>query len=60
MLSKHIDAIALAVIVLAMVAFSNAPKVIFARDLQSRDIRVQNAVGHTSICPLDALLARVR
>ena len=60
MLSKHIDAIALAVIALALVAFSNAPQLTFARDLQSPEIRIQNAVGHTRVCPLNAFLARIR
>jgi len=56
-MSKHIDVVALLLIALAMLVFSKAPELRFAREAGTAQIRVHNAVSRANVCPLSAALA---
>jgi hypothetical protein len=56
-MSKHIDVVALLLIALAMIGFSKAPELRFARDAGTAQIRVHNALSRVNVCPLSAALA---
>jgi hypothetical protein len=59
MLGKHIDAIALVVIALALLAFANRPQPLILGEVHAEGIRVQNIAGHTdAACPLTRIFAR--
>ncbi len=61
MLSKHVDAIALLVIVLGLLVFSKAPEFRIVRDAQGAPIRIQNALNRLDPCPLsEALIPHFR
>jgi len=59
MLSKHIDVIALLVIVAGLLAFSKAPELRFVPKVNAAGIRIHNAIERVGPCPLShALIPR--
>lgn len=59
MLSKHIDVIALLVIVAGLLAFSKAPELRFVPEVNAAGIGIQNKIDRLRPCPLsEALFAR--
>ena len=61
MLSKHIDVVALLLLVLGLLAFSQARELRFIPEVHAAGLRIQNAVKHGGPCPFsDALIPRLR
>jgi hypothetical protein len=56
MLSKHIDVVALLLLVLGLLAFSQARELRFVPEVHAAGLRIQNAIERAGPCPFSSAL----